>query len=147
MVKFILYFSAVVVLFSVGYRTGQLVQENEQAYNEAYLRQVYEKKQDDIIRTKDEAINLLKEELHAQSIANSSMQSTVDRLQHNLSESARRLSNARDSCQIERDLLGQCVGLLGEGADLLKQGTSLLRETATNNDTLIKLMQKPNSIK
>lgn len=147
MVKFILYFSAVVVLFSVGYRTGQLVQENEQAYNEAYLRQVYEKKQDDIIRTKDEAINLLKEELHAQSIANSSMQSTVDRLQHNLSESARRLTSARDSCQIERDLLGQCVGLLGEGAGLLKQGTSLLRETATNNDTLIKLMQKPNSIK
>lgn len=142
MIKFIIYGLAAIALFSTGYRTGAIIQENEQAANEAYLRQVYEKKQDDIIESKDAAINLLKDELNAQIASNASLRTTADRLQRNLQTANAKLSTAKDSCITERQLLGECNRLLITGTGLLERGVSLLRETAANNDALVKLMNK-----
>lgn len=140
MIKFLVYGLVAVALFSTGYRTGAIIQENEQAANEAYLRQVYEKKQDDIIEAKDAAIDLLKKELSAQVASNASLRVNTDRLQRNLQAANAKLSTAKDSCIPERQLLGECNRLLITGTGLLERGVSLLRETAANNDALIKLM-------
>lgn len=142
MIKLIIYGLAAIALFSTGYRTGAIIQENEQAANEAYLRQVYEKKQDDIIEAKDAAINLLKDELNAQIASNASLRTTADRLQRNLQTANAAMSTAKNSCITERQLLGECNRLLITGTGLLERGVSLLRETAANNDALVKLMNK-----
>lgn len=135
----IVYFLIIVAVFFTGYRTGTSIQESEQAANEAYLREVYENKQSDIIRASNDTINLLKAELSAKTDANNSMQSTIDRLQFNLKQSTDRLTKATNSCDTERALLRKCQGLLGEGTQLLKEGTDLLRATAINNDALVTL--------
>lgn len=139
MLKFIIYGLAAIALFSTGYRTGAIIQENEQAANEAYLRQVYEKKQDDIIEAKDAAINLLKDELNAQVADNANLRITADRLQRNLQAANTAMSTTKDSCVTERQLLGECNRLLITGTGLLERGVSLLRETAANNDALVRL--------
>lgn len=143
--KGLVLFALVVWIFTTGYRTGAAIESNKQAARESYIRQVYEGKQNDIISAKDAAITLLKQELSEQRAAYSDLQSTASQLRNNLRASTARLSNATTSCRTERELLGQCSGLLGEGSALLEQGVSLLRETATNNDAVVKLINKPNS--
>lgn len=143
--KGLVLFALVACIFTTGYRTGAAIESNKQAARESYIRQVYEGKQNDIISAKDAAITLLKQELSEQRAAYSDLQSTASQLRNNLRASTTRLSSSATSCRTERELLGQCSGLLGEGSALLEQGVSLLRETATNNDAVVKLINKPNS--
>lgn len=140
MLKLLSYSLIAVAIFSTGYQTGATIQDNKWAYSEASLRLMYEKKQDDIIQIKDEAINLLKEQLDEQAIAYSNLKSSADRLQLNLNASNRRLASvSNNTCITERKLLGECQRLLVRGSELLERGTGLLRETATNNDALVRL--------
>lgn len=130
-----------VFVFGFGYSVSSIRWENKLLERETEIKNEYIEKQNKIVAEKDATINLLLEEGEIYFKRTSTMQSTIDRLQHNLKESSKRLSSTESSCHIDTTALRRCEELVSRGSELLGRCSSLLTENAIKHDALVKTIE------
>lgn len=130
----------VLIMFVLGAIAGTDAERtrNQQLLLEQQAK--YEENQKDIIKRKDATINLLLREYDSFRANDLDLRDTVSRLQHNLSESNRKLRDSEGTCNKR---LAQCQELLSRGTDLLERCTKLYTNTAIKKDAVVNMNTRP----
>lgn len=130
----------VIAMFAIGVMAGTDAERtrNQQLLLEQQAK--YEENQKDIIKRKDATISLLLREYDSFRANDLDLRDTVSRLQHNLSESNRKLRDSEGTCNKR---LAQCQELLSRGTDLLERCTELYTTTAIKKDAVVNMNTRP----